>query len=109
MKLIFKVSILVLGSFLTLSSLTPSNRVLAGGKPGVGANVNVNANDITAFTDGLGIAPSGTVRENENVYCIFNNWEDRDKYAKAVETYDTGRFSRGTQFGGRWYCALKHN
>lgn len=55
----------------------------------------------------LGIQPTGTVKENDEVWCVFNDWEARDQKARIEGTYDNGRFSIGTTFGGRWYCCKK--
>jgi hypothetical protein len=54
----------------------------------------------------LGIQPSGTIKETNDYWCIFNNWQDRDKYAQAHGAMDK-RFSTKTPAGGTWYCVKK--
>lgn len=65
------------------------------------------ANGIIGMLGYLGIQPSGTVKENDEVWSVFNDWEARDQRARIEGTYDNGRFSIGTTFGGRWYCCMK--
>lgn len=55
----------------------------------------------------LGIQPSGTVKENDEVWSVFNEWEARDQRARIEGTFENGRFSIGRTFGGRWYCCMK--
>ena len=59
---------------------------------------------VTGLLGYLGIQPSGTIKENNEVWCVFNEWGARDQRA-SIE--GGGRFSLGTTFGGRWYCAMK--
>ena len=70
-------------------------------------DVNQAADQAGSFLQNLGIQPSGSIKETSKYWCIFNNWEDRDSYARAHGTYDNGRFSTGTMFGGRWYCSAR--
>ncbi|MGP0026927.1 MAG: hypothetical protein ACLPKE_26755 [Streptosporangiaceae bacterium] len=55
----------------------------------------------------LGIQPTGTVKENEQVWSVFNDWAARDQRANIEGTFNNGRFSIGTTFGGKWYCCMK--
>ncbi len=65
------------------------------------------ANGIISMLGYLGIQPSGTVKENDEVWSVFNEWEARDQRARIEGTFENGRFSIGTTFGGRWYCCMK--
>jgi len=65
-------------------------------------DVNEAANQASSFFQNLGIQPSGSIKETNNY-----SWQDRDNYARAQRTFDDGRFSTGTMFGGRWYCTVK--
>jgi len=76
-------------------------------KPTLRVDVNQAGNQASSFLQNLGIQPSGSIKETNDYWCIFNNWGDRDNYARAHGTFDDGRFSTGTMFGGRWYCAVK--
>lgn len=48
---------------------------------------------------------TGDAREDNTTYCIFNDWNARDRLAKLRGTYNR-RFSRRTPFG-TWYCYSK--
>lgn len=64
-------------------------------------------NQVIELLGTLGITPSGTVRESNDVWCVFNDWQARDQRANGEGTFEEGRFSIGTTFGGRWYCCKK--
>ena len=63
-------------------------------------------NAVTNLLGELGIHSTGSVQEQDGVWCVFNDWEGRDKRAKAEGTFKNGRFSIGTNFG-KWYCCKK--
>ncbi len=64
-------------------------------------------NEVKNWLATLGVTPSGTVRETDTVWSIFNDHAARDSRAQAEGTYDSGRFSISTTFGGKWYCCMK--
>ena len=64
-------------------------------------------NDASNLLQNLGIQPSGTVKENNEVWCVFNDWQARDNRANFEGTFNNGRYSTGTPFGGKWYCTMK--
>jgi type II secretory pathway pseudopilin PulG len=104
-------SIHILGLALLVGTLSSVAPVTADAQ--VTANIDVNQainqqiNQATTLLQNLGIQPSGSIKETNDYWCIFNNWSDRDNYARAHGTFDNGRFSTGTTFGGRWYCTVK--
>jgi hypothetical protein len=55
----------------------------------------------------LGTQPTGTVKKNDEVWCIFNYWEASYRRPEIEGIYENGRFSIGTTFGGKWYCCKK--
>merc|ERR1719369_1341000 len=46
--------------------------------------------------------------EDENIICMWNDWESRDQQARIQRTYNRCRFSRAKRtwgfVNGRWYC-----
>jgi hypothetical protein len=98
----FKIALMSVGVILC-------GAVISGPTVAQKLNVDANqtANQASDFLQNLGIQPSGSIKETNDYWCIFNNWRDRDSYAHAHGTYDDGRFSTGTMFGGRWYCSVK--
>jgi len=40
-------------------------------------DVNEAANQASSFFQNLGIQLSGSIKETNNYWCIFNNWQDR--------------------------------
>jgi hypothetical protein len=98
----FKIALMSVGVILC-------GAVISGPTVAQKLNVDVNqtANQASSFLQNLGIQPSGSIKETNDYWCIFNNWQDRDNYAHAHGTYDNGRFSTGTMFGGRWYCSVR--
>lgn len=87
---------------------TLSSPSLAQRGPVPTIDINTTIKQSGSVLRNLGIVPSGTVRENNDYWCTFNNWRDRDSFARSKGTYDNGRWSHGTTFGGKWYCAAKH-
>ena len=79
----------------------------AAQRPTLKIDTNQAANQASSFLQNLGIQPSGSIKETNDYWCIFNNWGDRYNYARARGVFDDGRFSTGTMFGGRWYCTVK--
>ncbi|MEC4812649.1 MAG: hypothetical protein SAK29_05150 [Scytonema sp. PMC 1069.18] len=79
----------------------------------MGLNIDVsglpesNARAIISLLGHLGIQTTGTVKEDDKVWCVFNDHKARCQRARIEGTYDNGRFSIGTTFGGRWYCCMK--
>jgi len=63
--------------------------------------------DVVGLLNSVGLVPSGTVEETGAFYCILNDWSGRDSMARALGSYDTGRFSVAGQVHGRWYCCRK--
>jgi hypothetical protein len=55
----------------------------------------------------MGIRGTGDVQEIDSDWCVFNDWAARDQQAHRFGTYENGRHSIGTTFGGRWYCTAK--
>jgi len=51
--------------------------------------------------------------ENEDFWCVWNDWRGRDNYAHLEKTFKNCRFSHAKlSFGvknGMWYCAAKQN
>jgi hypothetical protein len=80
----------------------------AGGGPSASLDINALINQSSDFLRNIGISPSGSVHETDDYWCTFNEWQARDNFANSRGTYDNGRWSLGTLFGGRWYCAAKH-
>jgi len=109
--MIGKLRVTILGAAVAASAFG-----VAGSKcyaQGVGATIDVSgvpqsvANSVLGLVGYLGIQPTGTVKENDETWCVFNDWAARDQRARIEGTYDNGRFSVGTTFGGRWYCCMK--
>jgi len=92
---------------LVVSAGTVTSGQVAAQRPELKVDVNQAANQASSFLQNLGVQPSGSIKETDDYWCIFNNWQDRDNYARAHGTFDNGRFSTSTTFGGRWYCSVK--
>jgi len=101
-KLLTVSTSLVIG---VLAFATPS---LASSSVNASVDINKLINQSGSLLGSLGITPSGTVKETGDYWCTFNNWSDRDKYARSHGSFDNGRWSHGAAVGGRWYCAAKH-
>lgn len=79
---------------------------LAQGGPNVNADVNANEiyNQIGDTLGSLGVVGSGTVRDTEHAWCVFNDWRARDS---MKNTYRGGNINFKTTFGGTWFCVKK--
>jgi hypothetical protein len=64
------------------------------------------ARAITHYFSSLGIQPTGTIKDSDDTWCVFNDWSSRDQRAHIEDTFER-RFSVATTFGGRWYCYVK--
>lgn len=53
----------------------------------------------------LGVQPTGTIKQDDDIWCAFNDWKARDNRASSLG--HNGRFSLATTFGGKWYCFNK--
>jgi hypothetical protein len=71
-----------------------------------GANIDANKayNQIGGTLGSLGIVGTGVQKETDDVWCIFNDWQARDRM-KAK--YKGSNVNFKTTFGGTWFCVLK--
>jgi hypothetical protein len=60
--------------------------------------------DIFRTLGDMGIASTGTVKESESLWCVFNDWKARDEM-KSMYTGKNLNFS--TTLGGIWFCVQK--
>ena len=44
---------------------------------------------------------TGTVQQDSESWCVFNDWQARDQQARIRGTYDTGRYSMRTNSKGK--------
>jgi hypothetical protein len=57
-----------------------------------------------SWVESLGSVPSGTIKDMNDLWCVFNQWEQRDKM-KSIYRGDNVNFD--TQLGGKWFCVQK--
>jgi hypothetical protein len=72
------------------------------------ANIDVNANkaynQIGDTLGSLGIVGTGVQKETDDVWCIFNDWQARDRMKTK---YKGSNINFKTTFGGTWFCVMK--
>lgn len=104
----FRNALLTAAALISIGVPTVSSPSLA--QSGASASLDLNAliNQSSDFFRNIGISPSGATHETNDYWCVFNEWQARDNFARSRGTYDNGRWSLPTWFGGRWYCAAKH-
>ncbi len=70
---------------------TLSSPSLAKGGPSATVDINTIIKQSGSVLRNLGITPSGTVHENNDYWCTFNNWRDRDSFARSKGTIALAR------------------
>jgi hypothetical protein len=75
-------------------------------------NMGVSQAEIDTAVRVLGILGdlfpfNGTRKEADDYVAYFNDWESRDKEARARGTYDQGRFSFAGKTNGKWFACRK--
>lgn len=50
---------------------------------------------------------NGVMKDVGYAVAFFNDWEARDKAAKAFGTYEQGRFSFAGTVHGKWFACIK--
>lgn len=81
---------------------------IAGAAVALLAATNLGLVQPTLTIDDPGRCP----KENDRLWCVFNNWEHRDKVLNSKNEKGEFRYQkchiRGT-FGGMWYCIHMRN
>jgi len=70
-------------------------------------SVSVDANDLIRTATDVLFPRLGTMVETAEYMAIFNDWNARDKAARAFGTYDNGRFSFAGKVHGKWFACRK--
>ncbi len=70
----------------------------------VDANGNILYDQLGNTLGSLGLVGTGVVRDEKHTWCVFNDWEARDR---MKGTYKGGNINFKTTFGGTWFCVKK--
>jgi hypothetical protein len=80
--------------------LTTTSILLVPGPPCLAQSLLDSPN----WLNGLGAVPNGSMKETEDLWCVFNDWQARDAMKRK---YTGNNVNIKTTFGGTWFCVQK--